>query len=274
MQNLHKSAHVMVGLDIHESMPSPIGPPVPNFPHLTCAPLKWVLTSPDTLSRTVLCDNFQTVTNGHDIGALIPHIPTGPNLIFPVHVLLSGSTLNFSVSSVQVGTPGGPSAVAVAPAVVLGFSDNCSNFPIITMFKVLAPGTVSSRMSLSDLMGGILSIVAAHVQAKLVSKYFSHSNSRAEARMRRKILRRALRHPGGASGRLLSDRYLKTRGQITGRNIRVFSRTELEMRIPSEIANRALTSGLAAQGGAPDYTKESAATEATYAALLQGVEAF
>ena len=119
---IHRNIDPMIGIDVHDFIPPiiPLPPPTPNV-HIAMTLLGGMMITASMTTKTT-STGFFSIHQGSDIGPLIPHLPIPPaNILFPLHIALSGSTSNFGAFSVMYeGKP-----VAIAVGVFVGANLNC-----------------------------------------------------------------------------------------------------------------------------------------------------
>lgn len=157
-----KDQHWMIGVDIHDEV-SPPGVPAPKIPHMVSAMLfapPWgaITGNPNV---TVLTTMGMAMTQGTDIGFLIPHLPIPPmpaNLLAPVLLLTSGSKSHFGAHNHK--GPQGPFAFACLKVVNLNLNCAGPTMPPLPSGNVLAMfQLVWQGVTWGDLIAGTLHLV-------------------------------------------------------------------------------------------------------------------
>lgn len=154
------------GPSVHGYLPPP--PPVPGpvfpMPGPSCAhfeglhTVKWV--HPGKITSTVELDRFRVAKEGHDTGALIPHIGVPPNAGMALAILFSKYKILFGAGTVQAnGSPVGTFFPVLAPP--LFCSSPCSLPAILPPLHNIVPfpNTVGVGMSFKDFFRGWVSVV-------------------------------------------------------------------------------------------------------------------
>ena len=157
--NVLKNWHPMFGADFHDVLPPPgTAPVVPKVPHVAIAPLLMGTTLTSNYADDVITASWGwTMIRRTDIGPVIPHIPSAPNLLIPIIILASGSKSHFA--SHQNITSKGPMAVAVMMIVNLNL--NCggpTKMPPTPTGRVPAFTTHVSGFSWGDLAAGLIAM--------------------------------------------------------------------------------------------------------------------
>ena len=154
--SIHTNIQPMIGMDLHMGSPAPITPPV-LMPHITAQVLGGLNLSAKLVPK-VLSHNFITLNQGSDIGMGIGHVPLGPNWLFGLYILTSGSTSHFGSFSVLSG--GSPTAAAILPIpfVGLGINMNCSSPLNLPVGRVIAPGCNTVGVGMADVFAGAISM--------------------------------------------------------------------------------------------------------------------
>jgi hypothetical protein len=153
--------HPMIGVDFHDTYPTPAGPLIPCGPHGVGAYLRFGPWFMGTRSKEVDCRFGHPMARGTDIKFGIPHIPWVTNfIVYPImYTAASGSQSHFGVSTVQ--TEVGPVAVAVLKYVNLNL--NCegpATCPPLPTGIVIAYNTVLAGMTMGDFIAGYVTMVA------------------------------------------------------------------------------------------------------------------
>lgn len=156
--NVLKNWHPMIGCDFHDVLPPPgTAPIVPCVPH-PCVSILMGTTLTSTYVKDVITASWGwTMIRRTDIGPLIIHIPTAPNLLWPIIVLTSGSKSHFA--SHQNVTKEGPIAVAVMKVVNINL--NCggpTKMPPSPTGIVPAFTTHVSGFSWGDFFAGLIAM--------------------------------------------------------------------------------------------------------------------
>ncbi len=154
--SIHTNIHPMLGLDLHMGSPAPITPPV-LMPHITAQVLGGIVGSAK-LVPTVLSHNFITLNQGSDIGMGIGHIPLGPNWLFWLYPLTSGSVSHFGSFSVLSGNKPTAAAIIPIPIIGLGINMNCSSPCNLPGGRVIAPGCNMVGLGMADVFAGTISM--------------------------------------------------------------------------------------------------------------------
>lgn len=157
--------HPMIGCDVHDTIVPPQPPPPVPSPHFVAQILNGLnITSQwagkEGLPRTkVMASGFPVMNRGTDIGPGIGHVAT--NVLFPIHVLCSGSISEFGAFTVLAANK--PVAIACIPYLPVHINLNCqgpSTPPIFPMPTggVIAPNSVKAGMTWGDFFASMLSM--------------------------------------------------------------------------------------------------------------------
>jgi len=163
------NVHGMIGVDWHDTLlPPAIPAPVPS-PHFVAQFLNG-LGLGVTKSIKVKSHGFDVIKRGSDIGMGIGHVAA--NVLFPIHVIASGSKSEFASFSVKVeNTP-----IAIACAVYVNFNLNCqgpSTAPVMPMPTgiVIAPGCNMAGFSLGDFFGSLFCMITDMLIQYAINKF-------------------------------------------------------------------------------------------------------
>ena len=179
--NLLKDIHIMISIpyiEMHNSVFPPPLPPVPPYlPHLSTAPLcvpPWgALTGKP--NGDVLSDVSRTLSQGTDIGPLIPHIHipmAPPNVLLAVIFLTSGSKSHFGASRHVL--PKGPAAFAVLKYASINL--NCAGFtwpPLPSGVVAAAWATKVTGVSVGDIVAGFAHMVLDAIVQFGLNRFFN-----------------------------------------------------------------------------------------------------
>ncbi len=165
--NMLKDIHIMVSIpyiEMHNAVyPPPLPPTPPYLPHLSTAPLCvppfGALTGKP--NGTMFSDLSRTLSQGTDIGPLIPHIhipPAPPNVLLAVIFLTSGSKSHFGASRHVLEK--GPAAFAVMKYASINLNCAGATWPPLPSGLVAAAwATNVTGVSVGDIVAGFAHIV-------------------------------------------------------------------------------------------------------------------
>ncbi|MCA9663432.1 MAG: hypothetical protein KC486_34195 [Myxococcales bacterium] len=154
--------HPMLGVDLHDSFPAFISPPLPRGPHLVGAMVHWGpwWMAGAKEAADVLMPPGRMMSSIFDIGMLIPHVPLCANVYFWLYILTSSSQAHFGVASVR--TSKGPIAAALMlyanPQLQCEGPLTMPPAPTAPTAMVLAPNTVVAGMTIGDVIAGFVTM--------------------------------------------------------------------------------------------------------------------
>ncbi len=175
MFNILKDYHVMIGVDFHKAVLPPPAPPVPNLPHACIAPLcipPWGGLTGKPNGSVFSSGLGRTMSQGTDIGSLIPHIPLPPpNLLLPIIILTSGSKSEFGAHAHVA--PEGPVAFAVLKVINLNL--NCAGpaCPPLPTGVVITFNTNTTGVTIGDIIAGCLRMVVDSALQYALNRIFA-----------------------------------------------------------------------------------------------------
>jgi hypothetical protein len=181
--NVLKDIHLMVSIpyiEMHNAVyPPPLPPTPPYLPHLSIAPLcvpPWGgLTGKP--NGDILADVSRTLSQGTDIGPLIPHIHipmAPPNVLLAVIFLTSGSKSHFGASRHVL--PKGPTAFAVMHYASLNL--NCAGYtwpPLPSGLVASAWATNVTGVSVGDFVAGFAHMIFDALVQFGLNRFFNSS---------------------------------------------------------------------------------------------------
>eukprot|EP01035_Chromulina_nebulosa_P062950 gene62950-86101_t len=158
--------HMMVGCDFHDALAIPPLVLPPNLPHVVFHPLGIAtFTSQQTdMPKVIQAGNRPVMQRGTDIGMGVPHVPIPPvplNVLFPLHMISSGSISEFGAFTVLMQNK--PVATAF-PMVYATMNLNCQGpstipFPSTTDVVIAFPNSaVFAGMSPADILASLLAL--------------------------------------------------------------------------------------------------------------------
>lgn len=166
MFNVLKDYHIMIGIppiERHKAIFPPPLPPLPWMMHWCVAPLcipPWGGLTGKPNGSVFTSGLGRTLSQGTDIGPLIPHInipPAPPNLLLPIIILTSASKSEFGAHGHVA--PQGPVAFAVLKVVNLNL--NCAGpaQPPAPSGLVITFNTNTTGVTIGDIVAGVVHMV-------------------------------------------------------------------------------------------------------------------
>lgn len=137
---------------------------IPNME--LAAPMFWppgVVTNAHNLTSTVFHRSMWIVQKGHDLGAMLAHIPQIPDdLLAPIHMLNSSRKATFSASSVKADDKEIALCTMLEPPPIPTPMNPCSTIPmpVVGTWMSYALGSVEVGMTWGDVWAGAASLAA------------------------------------------------------------------------------------------------------------------